>query len=88
MHHAGRRAEAGIEPSRRQRRSLVRQPLAESINGLYEPEGIHLHGPGFNLRSVDFAAPAWLDGLNYRRRLEPIGRPAPADCEEAYHGAR
>jgi putative transposase len=59
--------------------------LAETINGLYKAEVIHLLGPWRNPQAVEMATLEWVDGFNHRRLLEPIGNVPPAEAEAAYY---
>lgn len=53
--------------------------LAKTINGRYEDEVIHRRGRWERFDAVQFATLEWVDWLNYRRLLEPIGNiPPPA----------
>jgi putative transposase len=55
--------------------------LAESINRLYKAEVIHRRAPWRSLEAVEFATLEWVDWLNHRRLLEPIGNIPPAEAE-------
>ena len=59
--------------------------LAETINGLYKTEVIHLGGPWRSLEAVEYATLEWVDRFNNRRLLEPIGNLPPAEFEAAYY---
>jgi transposase InsO family protein len=59
--------------------------LAESVNGLHKTEVIRRKGPWRNIDEVEFATLGWVDWLNNRRLLEPIGHIPPAEFEEAYY---
>ena len=62
--------------------------LAESINGLHKAEVIRRRGPWRSLEAVEFATLEWVDWLNHRRLLEPIGNIPPAEAEALYHAAQ
>ena len=55
-----------------------------TINGLYKAEVIHRRGPWRN-EAVEFATLEWVDWLNNRRLLEPIGNIPPAEAEQGYY---
>ena len=59
--------------------------LAETINGLYKAEVIHRRGPWRGFEAVEFATLEWVDWLNTRRLLEPIGNIPPAEAEQRYY---
>ncbi|GHE62487.1 IS3 family transposase [Camelimonas fluminis] len=54
-------------------------------NGLYKAELIHRRGPWRSFEAVEFATLTWVDWLNNRRLLEPIGNIPPAEAEERYY---
>ncbi len=60
--------------------------VAETIDGLYKAEVIHRRGPWRSFEAVEFAALTWVDWLNHRRLLDPIGNIPPAEAEERYYG--
>ncbi|CAG4903412.1 unnamed protein product [Acidocella sp. C78] len=76
--------EAGIEPSVGSVGDSYDNALAESINGLYKTEVIRRRGPWKSLEAVEFATLEWVDWLNHRRLLEPIGNIPPAEAEQRY----
>jgi putative transposase len=80
-----RLAEAGIEPSVGSVGDSYDNALAETINGLYKAEVIHLRGPWRSLEAVEFATLEWVDWFNNRRLLEPIGYIPPAEAERCYY---
>lgn len=59
--------------------------LAETVNGLYKAEVIHRREPWRSFESVEYAPLEWVDWLNNRRLLEPIGNIPPAEAEERYY---
>lgn len=58
--------------------------LAETINGLYKAEVIHRRS-WQNREAVELATLEWVDWVNHRRLLEPIGNMPPAEAEANYH---
>ena len=62
--------------------------MAESISGLYKAEVIHRRGPWRSLEAVEFATLEWVNRLNHRRLLEPIGNIPPAEAEALYYAAQ
>src|SRR3954471_5174827 len=80
-----RLAEAGIEPSVGSVGDSYDNALAETINGLYKAEVIHLHGPWRSFEAVELATLEWVDWFNNRRLLGPIGNIPPAEAETAYY---
>jgi len=61
--------------------------LAETINGLYKAEVIHRRGLWRSFEAVEYATLEWLDRLNNRRLLEPIGNIPPAEAEANFYAA-
>lgn len=59
--------------------------LAETINGLYKAEVIHRREPWRSFEAVKYATLEWVDWLNNRRLMEPIGNVPPAETEARYH---
>lgn len=55
---------------------------ALSADGLYKAEVIHRRGLWRNFEAVEFATLEWVDWVNNRRLLEPIGNILPAEAEE------
>jgi transposase InsO family protein len=74
-------AEAGIEPSVGSAGGSYGNALAETINGLFKAEVIHLRRPWRSFEAVEYAALEWVDWFNNRRLLEPIGSIPPAEAE-------
>lgn len=85
IRYSERLAEAGIEPSVGSVGDSYDNALAETINGLFKAEVIHRRGPWRTAEAVEFATLEWVDWLNYRRLLEPIGNIPPAEAEERYY---
>ena len=83
--YTDRLAEAGVEPSVGSVGDSYDNALAETINGLYKAEVIHLRGPWRGLEAVEFATLEWVDWFNNRRLLEPIGYIPPAEAERCYY---
>ena len=80
-----RLAEAGVEPSVGSVGDSYDNALAETINGLYKAEVIHLRGPWRSFDAVEFATLEWVNLFNHRRLLEPIGNIPPAEAEQRYY---
>jgi putative transposase len=80
-----RLADAGIKPSVGSVGDSYDNALAETINGLYKAEVIHLRGPWRSFEAVEFATLEWVDWFNNRRLLQPIGNIPPAEAEERYY---
>ena len=59
--------------------------LAESVMALFKTEVIRRQGPWRSLDAVEFATLAWVDWLNTRRLLEPIGYVPPAEREAEHY---
>ena len=53
--------------------------------GLYKTEVIHRRGPWRNLEAVEYATLEWVDWINHRRLLEPLGNVPPAELEVSYY---
>ncbi len=82
-----RLGEAGIEPAVGSVGDSYDNALAETINGLFKAEVIHRRGPWRNFEAVEFATFEWVDWLNNRRLLEPIGNIPPAEAEANFYAA-
>jgi putative transposase len=85
MRSTDRLAEAGIAPSVGSRGDAYDNALAESVIGLFKTEVIQRKGPWRHLDAVAFAMLDWVDWLNHRRLLEPIGYVPPAEFEAQYY---
>ena len=85
IRYSERLAEAGIEASVGSVGDSYDNALAETIIGLYKTEVIHERGPWRGIDPVEYATLEWVDWLNNRRLLEPIGHVPPAELERAYH---
>ena len=64
---------------------LIMPSRAETINGLYKTEVIHLRGPWRSFEAVEMATLEWIDRFNNCRLLEPIGNIPPAEAEAHYY---
>jgi len=62
-----------VESSIGSREDSYDNALAETINGLYKTEIIHLRGPWRSLEAVEYITLEWVDRFNNQRLLEPIG---------------
>ena len=87
IRYTERLAEAGIEPSVGSVGDSYDNALAETINGLFKAEVIHLRGPWRSLDAVEYATLEWVDWFNNRRLLEPIGNIPPAEAEANFYAA-
>jgi transposase InsO family protein len=85
IRYSERLAEAGMESSVGSRRDSYDNAMAETINGLYKAELIHLRGPWRTVDDVEFATLEWVHWLNHRRLLQPIGDIPPAEFEATYY---
>ena len=77
--------DAGIEPSVGSVGDSYDNAMAETINGLYKTELIRRQGPWRGLDDVEYATLEWVDWLNHRRILEPIGDIPPAEYEANHY---
>ena len=59
--------------------------LAETINGLYKTEVIHLNYSWKGKSDVEFATLEWVYWFNYQRIFEPLGYISPVEYEKAYY---
>jgi len=80
-----RLAEAGVEPSVGSVGDSCDNALAATINGLSKTEVIRRSGPWRSLETVGFATLEWVDRVNTRRLLEPIGNVPPAEAEARFY---
>jgi putative transposase len=85
MRYTERLADAAIAPSIGSRGDSYDNALAESIIGLFKTEVIQRKGPWRHLEAVEFATLEWVDWVNTRRLLEPIGYVPPAEYEAQYY---
>jgi putative transposase len=77
-------AEAGVEASVGSVGDSYDNALAETIKGLYKAEVIHRQA-WKNREAVELATLTWVDGVNPRRWLGPIGNIPPAEAETRYY---
>jgi transposase InsO family protein len=77
IRYTERLAKAGIEPSVGSVGDSYDNALAETIIGLYKTEIIRRNGSWRNLE--------WVDWINNRRLLGPIGNIPPAEFEALYY---
>ena len=61
---------------------------AETINGLFKLEAIHLSGPWRSFDSVEYATLEWVGWFNDERLPEPIGNIPRAAAEANLSAAR
>jgi transposase InsO family protein len=73
IRYTERLAEAGIEPSVGSRGDSYDNALAETINGLYKAELIHLRGPWKTREAVEIATLNWVSWFNHHRLMEGLG---------------
>ena len=62
--------------------------LAKSIIGLLKTEVIRRKGPWHSIDSVEFAILDWVEWVNNKRLIGPIGFIPPAKFEMAYYEQR
>ncbi len=87
IRYTERLGEAGIEPSVGSVGDTYENALAETINRLYKAEVIHRGGPWRCFEAVEYATLEWVDWLDNRRFLEPIGNIPPAETETNFCAA-
>ena len=80
-----RLAEGRIEPSVGSAGDSYDNALAETINGLIKAKAIQRLGPWKSADVVECATLKWVDGVNNRRLLEPIGYITPIKAEDEYY---
>ncbi len=85
IRYTERLAEAGIDASVGSVGDSYDNALAESIIGLYKTEVIWPRGPWKNIEEVEYATLDWVDWINNKCLLEPIGNIPPAEREKAYY---
>ena len=87
IRYTDRLTEAGIEPSVGSKGDRYDNALAETINGLYKTELIHMihpRNPWKTRESVEIATLQWVHWFNHQQLLEPIGYIPPAEAEAQY----
>ena len=80
-----RLADAGLEPSVGTVGDSYDKALAETLIGLFKAEVIHRLGPWKSANAVEWETLKWVDWVNNRRLLAPIGYITPTEAEEAYY---
>lgn len=80
-----RLAEADIAPSVGSPGDSYDNALAETVIGLFKAEVVRRLGPWRSLEAVELATLAWVNWLDHRRLLEPIGFVPPAQAEAAFY---
>jgi transposase InsO family protein len=85
IRYTERLLEAGIEPSVGSVGDSYDNALAETVIGLFKTEVIRRRGPWRTMEAVEFATLEWVDWINTRRLLEPIGNIPPAEAEARYY---
>jgi len=85
IRYSERLAEAGVEPSVGSRGDSYDNALAETINGLYKAELIHLCGPWKTRQSLELATLEWVAWFNHQRLHSAIGYIPPAEAEANYY---
>ena len=92
IRYAQRLVEAGVDRSVGSVGDSYDNALAEPVIGLFRTEVIHQRGPWRGEETVEFAMLEWVDWLDNRRLLEPIGNVPPVGRERvrerACHVAR
>ncbi len=78
---------AGWRPSAGSVGDSYDNALAETIHGLFKAEVIHRRGPWRSFQAVEYATLEWVDWINGRRLLEPIGHIPPAEAEAHFYAA-
>lgn len=85
IRYTERLAEAGIEPSVGSKGDSYDNALAETINGLYKTELIHIRAPWKTREALELATLEWVTWFNHYRLLESIGYIPPAEAEANYY---
>ena len=80
-----RLADTRLEPSVGTVGCSFDNALAETMIGLFSAEVIHRLGPSESADAVEWETLKWVDWVNNRRLLEPIGYIAPTIAEEAFY---
>lgn len=84
IRYTERLAEAGAVTSVGSRGDSYDNALAESLNGLYKAELIHLEGPWHGLEDVEHATMLYVDWFNHRRLHGEIGMVPPEEYEATF----
>ena len=85
IRYTERLAKAGIEPSVGSVGDAYDNASAETINGLYKTEVIRRRSSWKTMEEVEMETLKWVDWLNNRRLLDPIGNIPPAEAEDAFY---
>ncbi len=85
IRYSERLSEAAISPSVGSTGDAYDNALAETINGLYKTELIHLRGPWKTKAAVELATLEWVAWFNHQRLLEPNGDIPPVEAEQRYY---
>lgn len=80
-----RLVETGIEPSVGSLCDSYDNAMAETVNGLFKAQVIHRGGPWRTREQVELDTLKWVDWVNTRSLLEPIGNIPPAEAEANYY---
>ena len=84
IRYTERLAEAGAVTSVGSRGDSYDNALAESFNGLYKAELIHLDGPWHGLEDVEHATMLYIDWFNHHRLHGEIGMVPPEEYEATF----
>ena len=85
IRYSQRLKDAGVQASVGTTGDSYDNAMAETIIGLFKTEVIHERGPWRSLDAVEYATLEWVDWVNNRRLLEPIGHMPPAEFEAHYY---
>ncbi len=85
IRYSERLAKAGIEPSVGSKGDSDDNALAETINGLYKTELIHLRAPWKSKEAVELATLEWVSWFNHHRLMAHLCYIPPAEAEANYH---
>lgn len=88
IRYTERLAEAGIEPSVGSKGDSYDNALAETVNGLYKAEVIHLRGPWKTKAAVELATLEWVAWFNAHRLHGALGYIPPAEAEANYYRSK
>ncbi len=85
IRYTERLAEAGVDTSVGSVGDSYDNAMAETMIGLYKTEEIWKNGPWRSIEDVEFATASWVEWLNNRRLLGPIGHIPPVEYEAMYY---
>jgi putative transposase len=85
IRYTDRLLEAGIKASVGTAGDSYDNALAETINGLYKSELIHLRGPWKTKAAVEMATLEWVAWFNNKCLLSSIGYVQPAETDKIYY---